>query len=173
MKIWMEKLFVMRDTCNTLSFKLLLWKQYQTCHKWFMEEKGQRQTILLKIVFMTKCYPLLFFLQKPCYKLQLALNYWKTCIPMKKEKRKRKEGWTLLCLTQPHSTMIYKCRTTFNSRIFSRLSKLQYMYIETLTNTGTKLFPWGSVKVPYQCQHRRVLKLYLLWLNVLATDKIK
>ena len=119
---------------------------------------------------VTRCF---FFLQKPYYKLQLALNYWKTCIPMKKEKRKRKEGWTLLCLTQPHSTMIYKCRTTFNSRIFSRLLKLQYMYIETLTNTGTKLFPWGSVKVPYQCEHRRVLKLYLLWLNVLATDKIK
>ena len=33
-----------------------------------------------------------FFLQKPYYKLQLALDYWKTCIPMKKEKRKRKEG---------------------------------------------------------------------------------
>lgn len=77
---------MMRDTCDTLSFKLLLWKQYQMCHKWFMEEKGQRQTVLFKIVFMTKCYPSLFFLQKPYYKLQLALNYWKTCIPMKKEK---------------------------------------------------------------------------------------
>lgn len=32
------------------------------------------------------------FLQKPYYKLQLALNYWKTCIPLKKEKKKRKEG---------------------------------------------------------------------------------
>ena len=31
-----------------------------------------------------------FFLQKSYYKLQLALNYWKTCIAMTKEKRKRK-----------------------------------------------------------------------------------
>jgi len=50
-----------------------------------MEEKGQRQTMLFKIVFMTKCYLLLFFLQKPYYKLQLAFNYWKTCIPKRKE----------------------------------------------------------------------------------------
>ena len=121
--------------------------------------------------FHDKVLPVAFFFFK-----SLTINYnlhWITGKHVFQWRRKRKEGWTLLCLTQPHSTMIYKCRTTFNSRIFSRLSKLQYMYIETLTNTGTKLFPWGSVKVPYQCQHRRVLKLYLLWLNVLATDKIK
>lgn len=33
-----------------------------------------------------------FFFQKPYYKLQLALNYWKTCIPVGKEKKGRKEG---------------------------------------------------------------------------------
>lgn len=54
-----------------------------------MEEK--RQTILFKIVLVT-VLSVDFFFQKPYYKLQLALNYWKTCIPMGKEKKGRKEG---------------------------------------------------------------------------------
>ena len=61
------------------------------CHKWFMEEKGQRQKILFQIVFMTKCYLSLFFSSK-------VLLYITTCIELlenmysNEEGKKEKEG---------------------------------------------------------------------------------
>lgn len=42
--------------------------------------------------FHDKVLPVAFFFFKSLTINKLALNYWKTCIPMKKEKRKRKEG---------------------------------------------------------------------------------
>ena len=109
----------------------------------------------------------------PCGPLFLGIFWWG---PNQSKEKGPTFGWYQVCTD--FCTQFKKFDHSFSKIItyFPNLGLWNKRCVRTLINTRKKLFPLCTANAQWtavQSRHNRILKLLILWLNVLAAIKIK